>query len=125
MEDRKQYLDYEGFKHYLATLSNKLRDLEFDPKRDFADKEDLLTLSNWQHDIYGRLTECGYKKGLIVTVNGQFWQLEDPELFRRIMTMFGVDLSEKAAKTPTELGWKVIGSYIDVNGENHTLEIIK
>lgn len=123
MSGTKQYLNYEGLGLYHQSLVERLKDLEYDPSRMFADKVALVTYSNWEHDQYGRI--FGLKEGLIVTVGKQIWQLEDPDTFGSVLRTIGLTPEEKAARTEEQLGWKIVGSTVDFNIDGHTLQLIK
>lgn len=116
------FLDFEGLQTYHDELIKRLTDLEYDPERLFEHKVDLFSLSRWGANKYGRVV--GLKTGLIITVEGQIWQLEDPVKFNRILSRIQSP-DEKAAMTPEELGWKIVGSTVDFNINNHTLELTK
>lgn len=121
--DDKKFLDFEGLKKYHDVLIKKLKDLDFNPQMMFDDKTSLVDLNNWKHDQYGRV--YGLKKGLIVTVGTSIWQLVDPETFKTKLSTVGLSNEEKAALTPNELGWKIIGSTTDFDVEKHTLNLKK
>lgn len=121
--DDKKFLDFEGLKKYHDVLIKKLKDLDFNPQMMFDDKTSLVDLNNWKHDQYGRV--YGLKKGLIVTVGASIWQLVDPETFKTKLSTVGLSNEEKASLTPNELGWKIIGSTVDFDVENHTLNLKK
>ena len=122
MSNNKQYLDYEGLTTYHSELVNKLADLEYEPKKMFDDIEVLLTPANWGVSKYGRV--AGLKTGLIVTVDSQIWQLENPTTFRNIL-ISSTPIADKIATytTPESLGWKVIGNTVDFNIADHTLQL--
>lgn len=121
--DDKKFLDFEGLKKYHDALIKKLKDLDFNPQMMFDDKTSLVDLNNWKHDQYGRV--YGLKKGLIVTVGTSIWQLVDPETFKTKLSTVGLSNEEKAALTPNELGWKIVGSTADFDVEKHTLNLKK
>lgn len=124
MAKKEQYLDYDGLKTYHNTLVEKLKDLEYDPSRMFADKIALLTLNNWNHDEYNRI--FGLKAGLVVTVGKQIWQLVNPETFYDKITEMGKTPAQKSELySVTQLGWKIVGSTVDFNINNHVLELSK
>ena len=118
----KKYLDLDGLGAYHDELAERLKNLEYDPSRMFDDKEDLFSTSKWETDSLGRL--YGLKEGLIVTVGGQFWQLEDPEkwstIYRRVQP-----IEEKLENTPEQLGWRIVGNTVDFNIDDHVLQLTK
>ncbi len=122
MSNTDKFLDYEGFQIYHSELVERLKDLEYDPSRMFESKTALLTSSNWNPDSNGRI--FGLKEGLLVTVDNQIWQLEDPSRFSSILELTGLTPSEKAAAYE-DLGWKVIGSTVDFNIDGHILQLTK
>lgn len=124
MSNTKQYLDYAGLTTYHNELVNKLADLEYEPNKMFDDIEALLTPSNWGTVKYGRV--AGLKTGLIVTVDGQIWQLEDAAGFRSILSS-STPIADKLITytTAESLGWKVVGSTVDFNIDSHILQLSK
>lgn len=118
----KKYLDLEGLSTYHDELVNKLVDLEYDPNRMFENKIDLFSTNNWGLDRFGRI--IGLKKGLMITVENQIWQLENPSKFSRILLRVQ-SAEDKAQLSPEELGWTIVGSSVDFNINNHTLELTK
>lgn len=122
MGNTKKYLDLEGLSTYHDELVQRLSDLEYDPDRMFETKAQLFNTDKWGMDKYGRLT--GLKAGLIITVGTQIWQLVTPATFRAELTTVS-PISEKVAKTPEQLGWKVVGNTVDFNVNNHVLELTK
>lgn len=124
MAKKEQYLDYEGLKTYHSELVDRLKDLEYDPSRMFADKTALLTLDNWDHDTYGRV--FGLKNGLLVTVADKIWQLEDAAKFRLKLTSIGETPAQKSSKySMEELGWKIVGNTVDFDVNGHILQLTK
>ena len=124
MSNNKQYLDYEGIAAYHSELVNRLADLEYEPNKMFDDIEALLTPSNWGTVKYGRV--AGLKSGLIITVDNQIWQLEDASKFRGILSS-STPIEDKLITytTPDSMGWKVVGSTVDFDITNHTLQLSK
>ena len=122
MGNTKKYLDLEGLGTYHDELVQRLTDLEYDPNRMFATKVQLFSESKWGMDKYGRI--IGLKEGLIVTVGNEIWQLVNPETFSTVLRTPG-NISEKVALTPAQLGWKIVGSTVDFNVNNHVLELTK
>lgn len=120
--ERKKFLEYDGLKIYHDELVKKMRDLAYDPQRSFDSQEDLVTLSNWQFED-SRV--CGLKKGLLVTVDNKFWQLEEPNKFQTRLTRVGETIEEKSQLKPEELGWKLVGSTTEFDIDGHTLKLIK
>ena len=117
-----KFLDYEGLQTYHSEIVRRLTDLEYDPERLFENKVDLFDKSKWGVNKYGRVV--GLKTGLMITVEGQIWQLEDPALFNSILSR-NQDPNIKARIPVDELGWKVVGSSVDFNVNDHTLELTK
>ena len=124
MSNEDKYLDYEGLGVFTTELENRLADLDYDPERMFEDMEELLTLSKWGADRYGRV--AGLKRGLIVTIEGKIWQLEDEDTFGAILRRVQ-PISEKLATydTPDKLGWKLVGSDVDLDVNDHILRLVK
>ena len=122
MGNTKKYLDLEGLGTYHDELVQRLTDLEYDPNRMFATKVQLFSESKWGSDKFGRI--IGLKEGLIVTVGNEIWQLVNPETFSTVLRTPG-NISEKVALTPAQLGWKIVGSTVDFNVNNHVLELTK
>jgi len=124
MSTTHKYLDYEGLQRYHNKLVSRLADLEYDPKRMFEDIEELITPSNWGTSKYGRIV--GLKEGLIVTVDDKIWQLQDPNTFRGVLTS-SASIADKLLTydTPESLGWKIVGSTVDFDIINHTLQLTK
>ena len=120
----KQYLDYEGLSTYHNELVKRMSDLEYDPNRMFEDIEDLLSLSKWGADKYGRV--AGLKEGILVTVGTQIWQLEDSTKFGNILRSV-MPIEDKVATytTAESLGWRVICNNVDFNIDNHILQLTK
>lgn len=122
MEEKKRFLDYEGFKTYHDELVKNLRDKAFDPKRMFTNKAELVDKANWEFKDYGVLA---VRPGLIVTVENKFWQLADAEKFRVTLTRMGESIEEKAKYTAEELGWKIVASTTEFEIDGHTLKLFK
>ena len=122
MGNTKKYLDLEGLGAYHDELTQRLADLEYDPDRMFESKTQLFNTNNWGMDKYGRI--AGLKEGLIVTVGNQIWQLVTPATFRTELLSVS-PVSEKIAKTPEQIGWKVIANNVDFNVTDHVLELTK
>ena len=122
MSGVKKYLDLEGLGIYHNELEDRLKKLIYEPTRMFDDKEDLFSSSNWELDRMGNL--YGVRAGSIVTVEGQLWQLENPTLWTTIYKRVQ-PIEEKLEMTPSQLGWKVIGSTVDFNVNDHVLELTK
>ena len=118
----QKYLDLTGLNTYHNEMIKRIADLEYDPERMFEDKVDLFSLQKWGTNKYGRVV--GLKAGLMITVGGQIWQLEDPTKFNRILSRVQ-SAEDKAQLTPEELGWNVIGSNVDFNVDDHTLMLTK
>ena len=114
MSNAKQYLDYAGLQTYHSELVQRLADLEYEPNKLFADVTALTTRSNWVKN--GRV--AGVREGLIVTVGGVLWQLEDADLFKGILD----GVSVPADPTAEDLGWDVV---IDFNVDDHVLVLTK
>jgi len=117
-----KFLDYEGLQTYHSEIVRRLTDLEYDPERLFENKVDLFSLDRWGANKYGRIV--GLKTGLMITVEGQIWQLESPTKFNRILSRVQ-SAEDKAQLPPEDLGWKVVGSSVDFNVNDHTLELTK
>lgn len=117
-----KFLDFEGLQTYHNEIVRRLTDLEYDPDRMFENKVDLFSFEKWGANKYGRVV--GLKKGLMVTVEGQIWQLDDPAKFNRILSR-AQSAEDKALLTPEELGWKVVGSSVDFDVNNNTLVLTK
>lgn len=117
-----KYLDLTGLQTYHNEMVSKIVDLEYDPERLFEEKIDLFDLNKWGANKYGRVV--GLKAGLMVTVEGKVWQLENPTRFNRILSR-AQSAAEKAELSPEELGWIVVGSSMDFNIADHTLQLIK
>lgn len=117
-----KFLDYEGLQTYHSEIVRRLTDLEYDPERLFENKVDLFSLDRWGANKYGRIV--GLKTGLMITVEGQIWQLENPTKFNRILSRVQ-SAEDKALLPPEDLGWKVVGSSVDFNVNDHTLELTK
>lgn len=117
-----KYLDLTGLQTYHNEMVTRLTNLEYDPERLFESKEDLFSLDKWGANKYGRVV--GLKAGLMVTVEGKIWQLEDPTTFNGILSRTQA-VEEKAALSPEELGWRVVGNSVDYNISNHTLALSK
>lgn len=122
MGNTKKYLDLEGLGVYHSELEDRLKNLVYEPTKMFDDKEDLFSSNNWEMDKIGNI--YGAKSGLIVTVGGQIWQLENPSrwttIYKRVQP-----IEEKLDMTPEQLGWKVLGSNVDFNVDNHVLQLTK
>jgi len=113
-------LDYDGLQTYHSELVQRLTDLEYDPERLFASKTELCNGSKWGADKYGRI--AGLKKGLIVTVDGKLWQLEDPATFGAIFRTIN-PYFDPESQSAEDLGWIELGVDFDVN--NHILNLKK
>lgn len=122
MGNTKKYLDLEGLGTYHDELVQRLTDLEYDPNRIFANKVELFSLQKWGMDKYGRIV--GLKEGLIVSVGNEIWQLENPTTFNSVLRAI-MDVNAKAAMTPSQLGWKVLGSTVDFDISDHVLQLTK
>ena len=122
MGNTKKYLDLDGLGTYHNELVQKMADLEYDPDRMFETKEQLFNTSKWGMDKYGRI--AGLKVGLMVTVGNQIWQLITPATFRSELVSVS-PVSDKVAKTPEQLGWKIVGSTVDFSVNDHVLELTK
>jgi len=120
MGNENKYLDYEGLMHYHKELVNRLKDLEYDPKRIFASQSDLMKKDNWDIDQYGRI--FGLKTGLVVTVDKHFWQLTEPSKFAKVFKTIG---DKSGYTTPESIGWEVVGSTVDFEIDDHTLKLLK
>ena len=107
MGNTKKYLDLEGLGTYHNELVQKMADLEYDPDRMFETKEQLFNTSKWGMDKYGRIA------GLIT-----------PATFRAELVSVS-PVSDKVAKTPEQLGWKIVGSTVDFSVNDHVLELTK
>ena len=120
----KQYLDYEGLTTYHSELVKRLSDLEYDPNRMFEDIEDLLSLSKWGANKYGRV--AGLKEGILITVGTKIWQLEDAAKFGEILRSVQ-PVADKILiyTTPESLGWRVICNSVDFDISDHTLTLTK
>lgn len=120
----KQYLDYEGLRTYHNELVSRMADLEYDPNRMFEDIEDLLSLSKWGADKYGRV--AGLKEGILITVGTKIWQLEDAEKFGNILRLVQpIEDKIQTYTTPESLGWRIICNSVDFNIADHVLELTK
>lgn len=119
----KQYLDYEGLATYHSELVKRLSDLEYDPNRMFEDIEDLLSLSKWGADKYGRV--AGLKEGILITVGTSIWQLEDAAKFGEILRSVQ-SVADKILiyTTPESLGWRVVNN-VEFDVTNHILRLTK
>jgi len=122
MDNTEKYLSYAGLATYQDELVRRLTDLDYDPSRMFANKEELFSLQKWGVNRFGRV--IGLKAGLIITVDGQIWQLEDPVVFNSVLS--GNQTIESKVLIPVEdLGWKIIGNTVDFNINDHVLELTK
>ena len=119
----QKYLDLTGLNTYHNEMVKRIVDLEYDPERMFDDKVDLFSLQKWGANKYGRVV--GLKAGLMITVGGQLWQLENPTLFNSKLSMTGLTPAEKALIPIDQLGWKIVGSNVDFNVDDHVLELMK
>lgn len=119
----QKYLDLTGLNTYHNEMVKRIVDLEYDPERMFDDKVDLFSLQKWGANKYGRVV--GLKAGLMITVGGQLWQLENPTLFNSKLSMTGLTPAEKALIPIDQLGWKIVGSNVDFNVDDHVLELTK
>lgn len=119
----KKYLDLTGLQYYHNEMVNKIVDLEYDPERLFENKTELFSLEKWGANKYGRVV--GLKKGLMITVGGQVWQLENPTLFNTKLSMTGLTPAEKALLPIDQIGWKVVGSTVDFDVNDHVLQLTK
>lgn len=124
MDNNKKYLDYDGLQRYHSNLVNNLKDLVYDPKLMFDDKKSLVVAKNWGDDRNEQGYVFGLKQGLLITVGNSIWQLTDPAKFMKILNTIE-DVSTKADKTSTELGWKIVGKTTDFEVNGHTLNLIK
>ena len=122
MDNTEKYLSYAGLATYQDELVRRLTDLDYDPSRMFANKAELFSLEKWGVNRFGRV--IGLKAGLIITVDGQIWQLEDPVVFNSVLS--GNQTIESKVLIPVEdLGWKIIGNTVDFNINDHVLELTK
>ena len=122
MGNTEKYLSYDGLATYQDELVRRLTDLDYDPNRMFADKTELFSLEKWGANRFGRV--IGLKAGLIITVDGQIWQLVDPVVFNSVLS--GNQTIESKVLIPVEdLGWKIIGNTVDFNINDHVLELTK
>lgn len=122
MDNTEKYLSYVGLATYQDELVRRLTDLDYDPSRMFANKEELFSLQKWGVNRFGRV--IGLKAGLIITVDGQIWQLVDPVVFNNVLS--GNQTIESKVLIPVEdLGWKIIGNTVDFNINGHVLELTK
>ena len=119
----QKYLDLTGLNTYHNEMVKRIVDLEYDPERMFDDKVDLFSLQKWGANKYGRVV--GLKAGLMITVGGKLWQLENPTLFNSKLSMTGLTPAEKALIPIDQLGWKIVGSNVDFNVDDHVLELTK
>ena len=119
----QKYLDLTGLNTYHNEMVKRIVDLEYDPERMFDDKVDLFSLQKWGANKYGRVV--GLKAGLMITVGGQLWQLENPTLFNSKLSMTGLTPAEKALIPIDQLGWKIVGSNVDFNIDDHVLQLTK
>ena len=119
----QKYLDLTGLNTYHNEMVKRIVDLEYDPERMFDDKVDLFSLQKWGANKYGRVV--GLKAGLMITVGGQLWQLENPTMFNSKLSMTGLTPAEKALIPIDQLGWKIVGSNVDFNVDDHTLMLTK
>jgi hypothetical protein len=118
----KKYLDLEGLGAYHSELVNKLVDLEYEPEKMFENKVDLFSLDKWGANKYGRVV--GLRKGLMVTVENQIWQLENPARFNGVLSG-SQSIEYKTQLPPDDLGWTIVGNTVDFNVNNHILELTK
>ena len=122
MDNTEKYLSYEGLATYQDELVRRLTDLDYDPDRMFANKTELFSLEKWGVNRFGRVV--GLKAGLMITLDGQIWQLEDPVVFNSILS--GNQSIESKVLIPMEdLGWKIVGNTVDFNINGHILELTK
>lgn len=121
-DTNKKYLDSEGLALYHNELVKRLSNLEYDPERLFENKTELFSKSKWGADKYGRVS--GLKKGLIITVGKQLWQLVNPDTFNLILSRVQ-DVNEKILIPVEDLGWKVISNTVDFDINDHTLILTK
>ena len=119
----QKYLDLTGLNTYHNEMVKRIADLEYDPERMFDDKVDLFSLQKWGANKYGRVG--GRKGGLMITVGGQIWQLENPTMFNSKLSMTGLTPAEKALIPIDQLGWKIVGSNVDFNIDDHVLQLTK
>ena len=119
----QKYLDLTGLNTYHNEMVKRIADLEYDPERMFDDKVDLFSLQKWGANKYGRVV--GLKAGLMITVGGQIWQLENPTMFNSKLSMTGLTPAEKALIPIDQLGWKIVGSNVDFNIDDHVLQLTK
>ena len=122
MDNTEKYLSYDGLATYQDELVRRLTDLDYDPNRMFADKTELFSLEKWGANRFGRV--IGLKAGLIITVDGQIWQLEDPVVFNNILSR-NQPVAYKVLIPVEDLGWKIIGNTVDFNINDHVLELTK
>ena len=122
MSSTIKYLNYEGLSKYHDELVKRLADLEYDPERMFETKADLFSLQKWGANKYGRV--AGLKAGLIITVENKLWQLEDPDTFNNVLSSVQ-DVSEKVLIPVEDLGWRIVGSSVDFNINDHVLQLTK
>ena len=118
MGNTKKYLDYDGLRTYHNELVQRLTDLEYEPKKMFADIAALTTRSNWVKN--NRV--AGVKEGLIVTVGNLIWQLENVNIFKVVLED---NSSVTASTTAADIGWKVISNTVDFDVDGHILELTK
>lgn len=121
-DTNKKYLDSEGLALYHNELVKRLSNLEYDPERLFENKTELFSKSKWGADKYGRVS--GLKKGLIITVGKQLWQLVNPDTFNLILSRVQ-DVNEKILIPVEDLGWKIISNTVDFDVNGHTLILTK
>ena len=122
MDNTEKYLSYEGLTTYNDELIRRLTDLDYDPDRMFADKTELFSLEKWGVNRFGRVV--GLKAGLMITLDGQIWQLEDPETFNSVLSG-NQSIASKVLIPMEDLGWKIIGNTVDFNINGHILELTK
>lgn len=122
MDNTEKYLSYEGLTTYNDELIRRLTDLDYDPNRMFADKTELFSLEKWGVNRFGRVV--GLKAGLMITLDGQIWQLEDPVVFNSILTG-NQSIASKVLIPMEDLGWKIVGNTVDFNINDHILELTK
>lgn len=122
MDNTEKYLSYEGLTTYNDELIRRLTDLDYDPDRMFADKTELFSLEKWGVNRFGRVV--GLKAGLMITLDGQIWQLEDPVVFNSILTG-NQSIASKVLIPMEDLGWKIVGNTVDFNINGHILELTK